>query len=255
MQQLQHQMMGYDRAAAMFTPDGRLLQVEYARKTVNRVSMVIGITYKDGVLLLADKRVDEKLIDPDSVKKIHKLTNNIIAGLAGHISDGRALIETLRIRAQQNKLRFGEDIDVYSIVKEVCDIKHGQTLYGGVRPFGVFFLIAGKDQKGHSLYMTDPSGIFFKYKAKAMGAGQVKANEILEAEYKDNLSEKDALSLATKALVEGSEKEIQPDKLEALSIKKSIEDISQLAKELVSKYPKPKKEIKDNDKKPDTDEE
>src|SRR3989338_8301360 len=58
-----HQMMGYDRASTMFSPDGRLLQVEYAKEAVKQGSTAIGVVCKDGVILIADKRVADKLIE------------------------------------------------------------------------------------------------------------------------------------------------------------------------------------------------
>ena len=72
-QPLQHQMMGYDRAITMFSPDGRLLQVEYAKKTVRQGSTTIGMICSDGVLLVADKRIVDSLIVTESVEKIWQI--------------------------------------------------------------------------------------------------------------------------------------------------------------------------------------
>jgi len=199
MQSMQHQMMGYDRTSTMFSPDGRLLQVEYAKKTVKQGSPVIGIVCKDGVLLVADKRIMEKLIIPKSVEKIYKVDEHIGATATGLVMDGRVLIERAQLMAQQHMVTFDEPIDILSLVKEVSDIKQSYTQFGGARPFGVSILFAGINDKPQ-LFVTDPTGIYFEYKATAVGEGEEEIKEILEKRYRDTMSVDDALKLSVSAL-------------------------------------------------------
>src|SRR3990167_1681033 len=103
---MQHQMMGYDRASTMFSPDGRLLQVEYAKKTVKQGTPVIGIVCKDGVILIADKRVIDKLIVVQSVEKVFQIDEHIAAAASGIMSDARILIERAQILAQQHRVTY-----------------------------------------------------------------------------------------------------------------------------------------------------
>jgi len=200
MQPMQHQMMGYDRAITMFSPDGRLLQVEYAKKTVRQGSTAIGLVCSDGVLLVADKRVVDSLVVPESVEKIWQIDDNIGATASGILSDARVLIDRAQLKAQQNRVTYDSEIDTLTIVKDICDLKQICTQSGGLRPFGVSILVAGIDGKIPRLFETDPIGIYFQYKATAIGEGEVEVEEILHNEYKPELSIEDGLKLSLKAL-------------------------------------------------------
>lgn len=196
----QHQLMGYDRAITMFSPDGRLLQVEYAKKTVRQGSTAIGMKCKDGVLLVADKRIADDLIVVESVEKTFKIDDHIVATAAGILSDARVLVERAQLTAQQHKVAYDHPVDVLTIVKDICDLKQITTQSGGYRPFGVSLLIGGVDDTGGRLFETDPTGIFFEYKATVIGEGEVIVDEILHKEYKDSITVKEGLKLAVKAL-------------------------------------------------------
>ena len=198
-QEMSHQMMGYDRTSAMFSPDGRLLQVEYAKEAVKQGSTAIGLVCKEGVLLVADKRVVDKLIVADSVEKIFQLDDHIGATATGFVMDARVLLEKAQVIVQQHRITYGVPMDVISLVKEICDIKQFFTQYGGARPFGVSVIIAGVDESP-VLYVTDTTGIFFEYKATAIGEGEVEVKQILNKEYKEGISIDEGLKLAMNAL-------------------------------------------------------
>ena len=200
MQPMQHQMMGYDRAITMFSPDGRLLQVEYAKKTVRQGSTAIGMVCSDGVLLVADKRVVDSLMVPESVEKIWQIDENIGAAASGILSDARVLIDRAQLKAQQNRVTYDSEIDTLTIVKDICDLKQICTQSGGLRPFGVSILIAGIDESTPKLFETDPIGIYFQYKATAIGEGEVEVEEILHSEYKSDLTIEEGLKLSLKSL-------------------------------------------------------
>ncbi|HME87063.1 MAG TPA: archaeal proteasome endopeptidase complex subunit alpha [Candidatus Nanoarchaeia archaeon] len=200
MQPQQHQMMGYDRAITMFSPDGRLLQVEYAKKTVKQGSTAIGIRCKDGVLLIADKRIVDDLIVIESIEKTFMIDNHIAATAAGILSDARVLVERAQLTAQEHKVTYDHPVDVVKIVKDICDLKQVTTQSGGYRPFGVSLLVGGVDDSGSRLYMTDPTGIFFEYKATSIGEGDVVCNELIRKEYKESITIKEALKLGIRAL-------------------------------------------------------
>lgn len=214
-QPMPHQVMGYDRAITMFSPDGRLLQVEYAKKTVKQGSTAIGIVYKDGVLLVTDKRIVDPLIIADSLEKIFKIEDHIMATASGILSDARVLIERAQIIAQQHRLTYDTNVEVGSVVKEICNLKQVCTQSGGLRPFGVSLLVAGIDRKGPTLYETDPTGIFFQYKASVIGEGETEIEEILNNEYKDGMSYEEAFSLAMRAMHKFLEKELTVRRIDA----------------------------------------
>ena len=188
MQPMPHQLMGYDRAITMFSPDGRLLQVEYAKKTVRQGSTAIAIVCADGVLFVTDKRIIDSLVVPEAVEKIWQIDEHMGATASGILSDARVLIERAQLKAQQHRITYDSPIDTLSIVKDVCDLKQICTQSGGLRPFGVSLLIAGIEDHTPRLYETDPTGIFFQYKATAIGEGEVEIEEILRNEYKPDIT-------------------------------------------------------------------
>ncbi len=199
-QDMSHQMMGYDRASTMFSPDGRLLQVEYAREAVKLGSTTVGVVCKDGVVILSDKRVVDKLMVADAIDKILQVDEHIGATATGAVMDGRVLIEKAQVMAQEHRITYGVPIDTLELVKEICDIKQFYTQYGGARPFGVSLLFVGIDNDEPVLYVTDPMGIYFQYKATAIGEGELEAKEVLNVDYKEGLSVDDGIKLALKAL-------------------------------------------------------
>lgn len=200
MQPMPHQLMGYDRAITMFSPDGRLLQVEYAKKTVRQGSTAIGMTCSDGILLVTDKRIVDSLVVPESVEKIFQVDDHIAATASGILSDARVLIERAQLKAQQHRVTFDSPIDTISIVKDICDLKQICTQSGGLRPFGVSILIAGIDDSTPKLFETDPTGIYFQYKATVIGEGEVEVEEILHKEYQASMDIEEGLKLCLKAL-------------------------------------------------------
>jgi proteasome alpha subunit len=192
--------MGYDRASTMFSPDGRLLQVEYAKKTVSQGTTAIGIVCKDGVVVIADKRVTESLVVPSSVEKVFQIDDHIGSAAAGILSDGRMLIERARLIAQQNKVTYGTPIETITLVKEICDIKQSFTQFGGARPFGVSLLFIGADDGKSSLFVTDPTGIFVEYKATAIGEAENEIKAMLTSQYNDEITVKEGIRMGINML-------------------------------------------------------
>lgn len=205
--------MGYDRAITVFSPDGRLFQVEYAREAVKRGATAIGVKCKDGVILLADKRVGSKLLEADTIEKIYKIDEHICAATSGLVADARVLIDRARVEAQINRLTYDEAISVKELAKRICDFKQQYTQYGGVRPFGVSLLIAGVDEVP-KLYETDPSGALLEYKATAIGMGRNVVVEYFEKEYNTDMGFEEALILGLVAMGKAIESELSVENIE-----------------------------------------
>jgi proteasome alpha subunit len=235
MQPIQHQMMGYDRAITMFSPDGRLLQVEYAKKTVRLGNTAIGLVYKDGVLLVTDKRIMDKLVVPEAIEKIFKIDDHIMATAAGIISDARVLIEQAQVKAQQNRVTYDSPIDVLGIVKNVCDMKQMVTQSGGYRPFGVSFLIAGVDETGKKLFETDPTGIYYQYRATVIGEGEPEIEEILQKEYKEGMTMEEGFKLCIKSLKKVLDVNFNLERIDAAYIDENEKRMVKLTKEKIKK--------------------
>jgi len=191
------EMMEYDRSNVMFAPDGRLIQVEYAKKTVAQGSITLGFTFKDGVLILADRRGTNGLLK--GMEKIMQIDNHIGAAMSGLISDGRILIEAAQLHAQDNRITYDTPIDVLSLIKYMCQYKQAYTQFGGYRPFGVSIMIAGVDDLPR-LFVTEPSGIYFGYKATALGEKSEEAKDLIRKYYKENMLLMDGLKIGLKIL-------------------------------------------------------
>ncbi len=193
---MQHQTMGYDRTATMFSPDGHLLQVEYAEKTVRLGSSSIGMVCSDGVFIIADKRVKDNLIVEESATKIYEIDSHIIGSVAGIVSDARVLIEKAQVLAQQNRVAYDSSVEPEVIAKEISDIKQQFTQYGGARPFGASFIIAGVSNKAPSLYTSDITGNYFSYYATAIGENDEQIKEKLRERYKKDSNIKKGIKIA-----------------------------------------------------------
>jgi proteasome alpha subunit len=214
--------MGYDRSITMFSPDGRLLQVEYAKKTVKQGSTAIGITCKDGVVLVTDKRISSKLMVPDAIEKTFKIDDHIAATAAGIISDARVLVDRAQLRAQQHAVTYDSKIDVISVVKEMCDLKQVCTQSAGLRPFGVSMLVAGVEEDNDiKLYMTEPYGLYFQYKAIVIGEGDGEIEPLLLKRYKPNLSVDEGIKLGIELLKGFLKSEFNFERVDAVYIKSS----------------------------------
>ncbi|MEK6947219.1 MAG: archaeal proteasome endopeptidase complex subunit alpha [Nanoarchaeota archaeon] len=244
MQPMQHQMMGYDRAITMFSPDGRLLQVEYAKKTVRQGSTAIGMVCSDGVLLVADKRIVDSLMVPESVEKIWQIDENIGAAASGILSDARVLIDRAQLKAQQNRVTYDSEIDTLTIVKDICDLKQICTQSGGLRPFGVSILVAGIDESTPKLFETDPIGIYFQYKATAIGEGEVEVEEILHNEYKSELTIEDGLKLSLKSLKKVLGENFNVERIDAAYITIAEKKFRRVSKSRIEKLSSDLKEDK-----------
>ena len=161
----------YDRAITVFSPDGRLFQVEYAMELVNRGATIIGIQCPEGLVLGSEENI-EVLEEAGYSWKIFKVDDHIGAAIVGLSSDARILIDQARIYAQSNKLTYDEPIDVEVVTKRICDIQQMYTQHAGVRPFGVSIIFGGVDKTGTRVFGTHPSGTYRGYKATALGAGR-----------------------------------------------------------------------------------
>ncbi|MCK5043882.1 archaeal proteasome endopeptidase complex subunit alpha [Candidatus Pacearchaeota archaeon] len=216
---MQNQAMGYDRTATMFSPEGHLLQVEYAEKTVRLGSSSIGMVCSDGVFLIADKRIEDKLIIPASANKIYEIDSNIIASIAGIVSDARVLVEKAQVSAQQHRIAYDSPIEPELIIREISNIKQQFTQYGGARPFGVALMIAGINGKKPELFASDITGNYLAYSANAIGENDEKIKEILREKYTPELTIKKGVKMALDMFEKLQEKKFDINRFELVYIK------------------------------------
>ncbi len=231
--------MGYDRSITMFSPDGRLLQVEYAKKTVKQGSTTLGMVCKDGVVLLSDKRITSKLMVADAIEKMFRIDDHIGATAAGLIADARVLVDRVQLRAQQHAVTYDSKIDVLSIVKEICDLKQICTQSAGLRPFGVSMLLAGVEEDGDiKLFLTEPYGLYFQYQAVAIGEGDAEVDAFLQKKYKPSMSVEDGLRLGLEALRIFLQTDFNFDRVDAAYIKVDEKKFTKLSNDELKKLMK-----------------
>jgi proteasome alpha subunit len=227
----------YDRAITVFSPDGRLFQVEYAMELVNRGATILGIRGPEGVVLGAEENV-EPLEEVEYSWKIFKVDDHIGAAIVGLSSDARILIDQARVYAQSNKLTYDEPIDVEVVTKRVCDIKQLYTQHAGVRPFGVSIIFGGVDKTGNRLFGTHPSGTIRGFKATAQGAGRETVLSILKEEYKEDMKLEQITKLAVKCLVKALETRQLPPRIKIAVIPSETKKMEILSDDKIEAYMK-----------------
>jgi proteasome alpha subunit len=190
---------GYDMTPTMYSPDGRIYQVEYAIETVKRGTLAIGVKCKDGVIIAVEEN-PRSLQVSNLTQKIFQVDKHIGVAAAGYIPDARVQVDNARFFSQSNKLTYDEPVEVETVAKHLADQCHQFTQYSGVRPYGVALIIAGVDNKGGSIFVTDPSGTYVPYAAVAIGANSEEVTDFLEKNYKPEMTLQDGGALATAAI-------------------------------------------------------
>ncbi|HDI01590.1 MAG TPA: archaeal proteasome endopeptidase complex subunit alpha [Candidatus Bathyarchaeota archaeon] len=228
----------YDRAITVFSPEGRLFQVEYAQEAVNKGRTIIGIRCKEGVVLGAEEELESKLQDPSFEWKLYQIDEHIGTAIAGLGPDARILIDQARVYAQSNRLLYDEPIDVEIVTKRICDIKQLYTQHAGVRPFGVSLIIGGVDRKGPRVFITFPGGAYRAYRAVAIGKGRDVAESILIKEYREDMTLDEAITLAVKCLLKSAEARGESTRIRIAIIPADTKKFKLLSDEEVEEYVK-----------------
>jgi len=226
----------YDRAITVFSPDGRLFQVEYALETVNRGATILGIVCSEGVVLGAEERIENKLQDPDFTLKVFEIDDHLGAAVVGLSSDARLLIDQARIYAQSNKLMYDESIDVEIVTKRVGDIKQLYTQHAGVRPFGVSIIFGGVDKAGNKVLATHPSGSYRGYRAVAVGLGRETVENVLQEEYKEDMGLDSAIKLAIKCLIKSFKAREETPRIKITVIPSATKKLRSLSDKEIETY-------------------
>ncbi len=242
------QQQGYDRAITVFSPDGRLYQVEYAIETVKRGTIAVGVKCKDGIVITVEEK-PRKLQISETAQKIFQIDDHVGVAAAGYIPDARSQVDNARFFSQSNKMIYDEPVEVEIIAKHLADQCQQYTQYAGVRPFGVALILGGVVNKIPQMYLTDPSGTYISYDAIAIGASSEEVTEFLEKTYKNDLSLDDASTLATAGIYLASEDKEGTSHIRMAQIKTetglyeilSNEQIANFAKIAKEKYPHDKK--------------
>ncbi len=232
-----NQQQAYDRGITIFSPDGRLYQVEYAREAVKRGSASLGIRTADGVVLAADRQTRSPLIEEESIEKIHEVDDHAGIASAGHVADARQLIDFARRQAQVEQLRYEELIGIETLTKRVTDHIQQYTQTGGARPFGVALLIGGIEDGEPRLFEADPSGTPYEWQAVAIGGGRDDIQKHLEDEYDPEMDLASGITLALEALA-AADDDLQPESVHLATVDAETERFETLSTEELEEYAK-----------------
>ena len=226
---------GYDMTPTMYSPDGRIYQVEYAMETVKRGTLALGISTKEGVIMAVEEK-PRTLQTKNITQKIFQVDYHIGIAAAGYIPDARVQVDGARFFSQGNRMTYDESVEVATVAKHLADQAHQFTQYGGVRPNGVAMIIAGVDQKGESIYITDPSGTYVQYSAIAIGSGSDDVNTFLEKYYNKDMNLEDAASLAIAAINLKTEQKEGVNHVKMAKISTESKIFEKISEEDVLKY-------------------
>jgi proteasome alpha subunit len=235
---------GYDRAITVFSPDGRLYQVEYAIETVRRGTIAVGVKCKDGIVIAVEEK-PRKLQISETAQKIFQIDDHVGVAAAGYIPDARSQVDNARFFSQSNKMIYDESVEVETIAKHLADQCQQYTQYAGVRPYGVALILGGVVDKTPELYLTDPSGTYISYDAIAIGSGSDNVTDFLEKTYKNDMTLDEASALASAGIYLSSEDKEGTNHIRMAHIKTetglyelvSDEQITSYANTAKEKYP------------------
>lgn len=226
----------YDSAITIFSPEGRLYQVEYALELVKRGAPIVGVSSPGGAVLAANETPESRLEDPVYFRKIFQLDDHVGAAIAGLSSDARVLIGQARLFCQSNRLLYDEAVDIEVLTRRIGDLAQVYTQHAGVRPFGVSMIIAGVDGSGPRVLTTDPSGSYRGYRATAVGRKSDEANRLLEERYRGDLTLDEAVALAVEAVAAASEGEVTADVVKAAVIPADTRTFRRLTDQEIQKH-------------------
>ena len=231
----------YDSLTSIFTPEGRLLQVENAIKNIGNAGLCIGIETKEGIILTCEKESISKLNEKGKhSEKIYTIDKNIAVGVGGLSADANLLIDYSREFSQNYFFKYKSLTPVEKVVKYISDVMQMKTQFGSSRPYGAGFLFGGWDKNfGFQLYNTEPSGIYNTWKAHAIGKNDQSAQSSLKQYYENDISLKDGLKLAVKVLKKSLDKnKMNPDNVEIFVLEKNEDGLNQrfLNKEEIEEF-------------------
>lgn len=243
----------YDSRTTIFTPDGRLLQVEYALNNINNAGLCIGLVTKKGIVLSCEKESTSKLLEKKkNSDKIYKIDTNIACSVGGLASDANILIDNVREYSQNYYMKYRNYTPVENLVRYISDLNQVKTIKGSNRPYGAGFLFGGWDRiYGYQLYNADPSGIYNCWKAHAIGQGSQNAESFLKQNYNEEMNLEEGIKMSIRVLRKSLDKNVlSSENIEVFVLEEENGEISQnfIGNEYISRLLEEIKKIEEDEK-------
>eukprot|EP01116_Phalansterium_solitarium_P025684 TRINITY_DN9942_c0_g1_i1.p1 TRINITY_DN9942_c0_g1~~TRINITY_DN9942_c0_g1_i1.p1 ORF type:complete len:268 (-),score=44.50 TRINITY_DN9942_c0_g1_i1:247-984(-) len=231
---------GFDRHITIFSPEGRLYQVEYAFKAVKTSGQTsIAVRGEDSCVVITQKKVPDKLFDASSITHLFTITERIGCIATGMIADARVLVQRARYEAAEFKYKYAYEMPVSYLAKRMADTAQVYTQHAYMRPLGVDLIFIGiDDEVGPQLYKVDPAGSCIGYKACCSGVKDQEATNFLEKKYKSNpkFSVDETIQLAISALQTVLSVDFKPNEIEVGVVTKATPRFTVLSVEEVDRH-------------------
>lgn len=236
-------MASHEYQITIFSPEGKLHQVEYAFKAIKSCNLTsLAIRGKDSVVVAIQKKVDDRLIDPSSVTNILRITPQIGVMITGRESDGRSWVTRLKQEAFEYLQENGNQIPVDVMTVRAANIAQLYTQKSSMRAYACELVFFGYDvMKGSMLYKVDPSGHFLGYYACSSGVKEQEGNNVLEKVFKEKkgfegLSSEENVRLAIESLQNTLGQDFKKNDVEVAMVNKETGEFKRLTEEEIEAH-------------------